>query len=143
MGNLMEMRNKYKDEFEKKHKCRLGFMSAFVKAASAALLEVPAINAVIDDKTDEIVYKNYTDISVAVASPKGLVVPVLRNTQNMSFKVYIYIYILREGLLMRDVHKGPKMLLFYIYIYVCVLVREIQHFEIDLMSFSFSFFSRA
>jgi 2-oxoglutarate dehydrogenase E2 component (dihydrolipoamide succinyltransferase) len=86
MGNLMEMRTKYKDEFEKKHGCRLGFMSAFVKASAAALQEVPAINAVIDDKTDEIVYKNYCDISVAVASPKGLVVPVLRDTQKMSFK---------------------------------------------------------
>lgn len=90
MGNLMEMRKTYKDEFEKKHGCRLGFMSAFVKACSAALLEVPAINAVIDDKTNEIVYKNYTDISVAVASPKGLVVPVLRDTQDMSFKVIIH-----------------------------------------------------
>jgi len=87
MGNLMEMRKKYKDEFEKTHGCRLGFMSAFVKAASAALQEVPSINAVIDDKTQEVVYKDYCDVSVAVASPKGLVVPVLRNTENMSFKV--------------------------------------------------------
>jgi 2-oxoglutarate dehydrogenase E2 component (dihydrolipoamide succinyltransferase) len=86
MTHLIELRNKYKDDFEKKHGVKLGFMSAFVKAASAALQEVPAINAVIDDATQEIVYKDYCDISVAVASPKGLVVPVLRNTEMMSFK---------------------------------------------------------
>lgn len=86
MGNLIALRTKYKDEFEKVHGCRLGFMSAFVKASSAALQEVPAVNAVIDDATQEVVYKDYCDISVAVASPKGLVVPVLRNTEAMSFK---------------------------------------------------------
>ena len=78
---------RYKDDFEKKHGCRLGFMSAFVAASTAALKEVPAINAVIDDETKEIVYKDYCDVSVAVASPKGLVVPVLRNTETMTFKV--------------------------------------------------------
>jgi len=77
---------KYKDDFEKKHGIKLGFMSAFVKAATAALEEVPAVNAYIDDATKEIVYRNYSDISVAVASPAGLVVPVLRNTEKMTFK---------------------------------------------------------
>ncbi len=85
MTNLIEMRNKYKDDFEKIHGVKLGFMSAFVRAATGALREIPAVNAVIDDKTDEIVYRNYSDISVAVASPTGLVVPVLRDTQNMTF----------------------------------------------------------
>jgi 2-oxoglutarate dehydrogenase E2 component (dihydrolipoamide succinyltransferase) len=85
MGNLMEMRAKYKDEFQIKHGVKLGFMSAFVKASTKALLEIPAINAYIDDNSKEVVYHNYCDISVAVASPNGLVVPVLRNTESMSF----------------------------------------------------------
>jgi 2-oxoglutarate dehydrogenase E2 component (dihydrolipoamide succinyltransferase) len=85
MGNLMELRKKYKDDFEKKHGVKLGFMSAFVTAATAALQELPAVNAYIDDSTKEIVYRDFVDISVAVASPAGLVVPVLRNTESMSF----------------------------------------------------------
>jgi len=85
MGNLMELRSKYKDNFLDKHGVKLGFMSAFVKAATAALQEIPAVNAYIDNASNEIVYHNYCDISVAVASPSGLVVPVLRNTENMSF----------------------------------------------------------
>jgi 2-oxoglutarate dehydrogenase E2 component (dihydrolipoamide succinyltransferase) len=79
------MRNKYKDEFEKVHGIKLGFMSAFVKASTFALQEIPAVNGVIDDSTNEIIYRNYVDVSVAVASPNGLVVPVLRNTEGMSF----------------------------------------------------------
>ena len=85
MGNLIEMRNKYKDEFEKTHGVKMGFMSAFVRAATTALQELPAVNGVIDDSTNEIVYRNYVDVSVAVASPNGLVVPVLRNTEKMNF----------------------------------------------------------
>jgi len=85
MGPLMDMRKMHKEEFEKKHGVKLGFMSAFVKASAAALQEIPAINAVIDDETKEIVYHDYCDISVAVASPTGLVVPVLRNCEQMSF----------------------------------------------------------
>jgi len=85
MGNLMELRNAYKEEFEKTHGVKLGFMSAFVKASTAALMELPAVNAFIDDGTKEIVYRNYCDVSVAVASPAGLVVPVLRNAESMSF----------------------------------------------------------
>ena len=85
MGNLMAMRSKYKDSFLEKKGVKLGFMSAFVKASTAALQELPAVNAYIDDETQEIVYREYCDISVAVASPGGLVVPVLRNTEMMSF----------------------------------------------------------
>ena len=85
MGALMEMRTKYKDAFFEKHQVKLGFMSAFVKAATAALMEIPSVNAYIDDATKEIVYRDFVDISVAVASPTGLVVPVLRNTETMSF----------------------------------------------------------
>lgn len=85
MGNLMDLRSKYKDAFFEKHGVKLGFMSAFVKASTAALQELPAVNAYIDDETKEIVYREYCDVSVAVASPGGLVVPVLRNTETMTF----------------------------------------------------------
>jgi 2-oxoglutarate dehydrogenase E2 component (dihydrolipoamide succinyltransferase) len=82
MSAAMELRTRFKDEFEKKHKVKLGFMSLFVKAATAALQAEPSVNAVIDG--GDIVYRDYTDVSVAVASPTGLVVPVLRNTHLMS-----------------------------------------------------------
>ncbi|XP_074472355.1 dihydrolipoyllysine-residue succinyltransferase component of 2-oxoglutarate dehydrogenase complex, mitochondrial-like [Sebastes fasciatus] len=85
MGNIQDMRNLYKDAFLKKHNIKLGFMSAFVKAAAYALTDQPAVNAVIDDTTKEIVYRDYVDISVAVATPKGLVVPVIRNVETMDF----------------------------------------------------------
>lgn len=83
MTSLMEMRNSYKDAFLERHGVKLGFMSAFVKAAAVALEEVPAVNGVIEE--DEIVYRDYVDISIAVATPKGLVVPVLRNANKLSF----------------------------------------------------------
>lgn len=83
MSNIMELRTKYKDAFLKKHNIKLGFMSAFIKACSYALMDQPAVNAVIDDK--EIVYRDYVDISVAVATPKGLVVPVMRDVGNMNY----------------------------------------------------------
>uniref|UniRef100_A0A3B3X391 Dihydrolipoyllysine-residue succinyltransferase component of 2-oxoglutarate dehydrogenase complex, mitochondrial n=1 Tax=Poecilia mexicana TaxID=48701 RepID=A0A3B3X391_9TELE len=85
MSNISEMRKAYKDAFLKKHNIKLGFMSAFVKAAAYALVDQPAVNAVIDDTTKEIVYRDYVDISVAVATPKGLVVPVIRNVEEMNF----------------------------------------------------------
>ncbi|KAK9916324.1 hypothetical protein WJX75_001244 [Coccomyxa subellipsoidea] len=83
MTNLMQLRADFKDLFLETHGVKLGFMSAFVKASADALLKVPAVNAVIDG--DEIIYRDYTDISIAVATPKGLVVPVLRNVDNLSF----------------------------------------------------------
>lgn len=83
MTGLMDMRNKYKDAFLEAHGCKLGFMSAFVKAAASALQEVPAVNAVIEGT--DIVYRDYVDISIAVATPKGLVVPVLRNADDLDF----------------------------------------------------------
>lgn len=83
MSNLIEMRQKYKDAFLKKHSVKLGFMSAFVKASAYALQEQPVVNAVIED--NQILYRDYIDISVAVATPKGLVVPVLRNVEHMNF----------------------------------------------------------
>lgn len=85
MSNITEMRKVYKDAFLKKHNMKLGFMSAFVKAAAYALIDQPAVNAVIDDTTKEIVYRDYVDISVAVATPKGLVVPVVRGVEGMNF----------------------------------------------------------
>ncbi|KAG7509045.1 dihydrolipoyllysine-residue succinyltransferase component of 2-oxoglutarate dehydrogenase complex, mitochondrial-like [Solea senegalensis] len=85
MSNIQDMRKNYKDAFLKKHNTKLGFMSPFVKAAAHALMDQPAVNAVIDDATKEIIYRDYVDISVAVATPKGLVVPVIRNVETMNF----------------------------------------------------------
>uniref|UniRef100_A0A8C0FBT7 Dihydrolipoyllysine-residue succinyltransferase component of 2-oxoglutarate dehydrogenase complex, mitochondrial n=1 Tax=Bubo bubo TaxID=30461 RepID=A0A8C0FBT7_BUBBB len=85
MSNIQEMRALHKDPFLKKHNLKLGFMSAFVKAAAFALQDQPVVNAVIDDTTKEIVYRDYVDISVAVATPRGLVVPVVRNVENMNY----------------------------------------------------------
>ena len=82
MQPIMEIRNRYKAEFEKVHEgTRLGFMSFFVRASTEALKRYPAVNASLDG--DEIIYHGYQDIGVAVSSPRGLVVPVLRNTDNM------------------------------------------------------------
>lgn len=83
MSAVMEVRNKYRDTFEKAHGVRLGFMSFFVKACIVALKEIPAVNAEIDG--DELVYKNHYDVGVAVGTPQGLVVPVLRDADQMSF----------------------------------------------------------
>jgi len=82
MQPVMDLRNKYKDLFLKKYDVKLGFMSFFVKASIEALKRFPAVNASIDE--DDIVYHGFFDIGVAVASPKGLVVPVLRNADQMS-----------------------------------------------------------
>uniref|UniRef100_A0A131YKG0 Dihydrolipoyllysine-residue succinyltransferase component of 2-oxoglutarate dehydrogenase complex, mitochondrial n=1 Tax=Rhipicephalus appendiculatus TaxID=34631 RepID=A0A131YKG0_RHIAP len=83
MTSVIQMRNKYKDSFAKKHGVKLGFMSPFVKAAAFALQDQPIVNAVIDEQ--EIVYRDYIDISVAVSTPKGLVVPVVRNCERMNY----------------------------------------------------------
>ncbi|WP_028886082.1 2-oxoglutarate dehydrogenase complex dihydrolipoyllysine-residue succinyltransferase [Teredinibacter turnerae] len=83
MEPIMKLRSQYKDKFEKVHNgTRLGFMGFFVKAAVEALRRIPAVNASIDG--NDVVYHGYQDIGVAVSTPKGLVVPVLRNTENMS-----------------------------------------------------------
>jgi 2-oxoglutarate dehydrogenase E2 component (dihydrolipoamide succinyltransferase) len=83
MAPVMEMRKKFQEKFEKEHGCKLGFMSFFVKAAVAALKKYPIINASVDG--NDIVYHGYFDIGIAVGSPRGLVVPVLRNADQMSF----------------------------------------------------------
>ncbi|MEG2474233.1 2-oxoglutarate dehydrogenase complex dihydrolipoyllysine-residue succinyltransferase [Acinetobacter sp.] len=83
MKPIMEMRAQYKDAFEKRHGARLGFMSFFVKAATEALKRYPAVNASIDG--NDIVYHGYYDIGVAVSSERGLVVPVLRDTDRMNY----------------------------------------------------------
>ncbi len=82
MQPVMDLRTKYKDIFEKKHGVKLGFMSFFVKAVIQALRQYPVLNASVDG--DDIVYHGYFDIGIAVSSPRGLVVPVLRNVENMS-----------------------------------------------------------
>ncbi|KAG0606740.1 hypothetical protein M758_9G164000 [Ceratodon purpureus] len=83
MSNIMQMRTQHKDAFIEKHGVKLGFMSGFVKAAVSALQQFPAVNAVIDG--DDIIYRDYIDISVAVGTKKGLVVPVLRGVDHMNF----------------------------------------------------------
>ncbi len=82
MKPVMDLRNKYKDKFEKEHGVKLGFMSFFVKAAVHALKKYPAVNASIDG--NDIVYHGYFDIGIAVGSPRGLVVPILRNADQLS-----------------------------------------------------------
>jgi 2-oxoglutarate dehydrogenase E2 component (dihydrolipoamide succinyltransferase) len=82
MSAVMALRSEYKDVFEKKHNSKLGFMSFFVKATVTALKEIPAVNAEIEGS--DIIYKNFYDIGVAVGSPQGLVVPVLRNADKLN-----------------------------------------------------------
>jgi 2-oxoglutarate dehydrogenase E2 component (dihydrolipoamide succinyltransferase) len=83
MGAVMAMRAEYKDQFEKRHGVKLGFMSFFVTACVAALQEFPAVNAEIEG--DEVIYKNFVHMGIAVGGPSGLVVPVLRNAHEMDF----------------------------------------------------------
>lgn len=83
MSGVMEFRKQYQDMFVKKYNMKLGFMSFFVKAAVDALKEIPAVNAMIDGK--DIVYRNYCDVGVAVGGGKGLVVPIIRNAERLSF----------------------------------------------------------
>jgi 2-oxoglutarate dehydrogenase E2 component (dihydrolipoamide succinyltransferase) len=83
MQPLMDLRGKYKDKFEKEHGVKLGFMSFFVKAAVAALKKYPVVNASVDG--NDIVYHGYFDIGIAVGSPRGLVVPILRDADQLSF----------------------------------------------------------
>ncbi|MBV8123520.1 MAG: 2-oxoglutarate dehydrogenase complex dihydrolipoyllysine-residue succinyltransferase, partial [Paucibacter sp.] len=83
MAPVMEMRKKFQEKFEKEHGVKLGFMSFFVKAAVAALKKFPVLNASVDG--NDIVYHGYSDIGIAVGSPRGLVVPIIRNADQMSF----------------------------------------------------------
>lgn len=83
MSSVIAMRKKYQQEFQKKHGVKLGLMSPFVRASAYALQEMPVVNAVIDE--GEVVYRHYVDMSIAVATPKGLVVPVLRNVESMDY----------------------------------------------------------
>lgn len=82
MSAIMELRKKYNDLFKEKYGVSIGFMSLFTKAATIALQQFPQINSILDG--EELVYHDYVDVGIAVSSPKGLVVPVLRNTENMS-----------------------------------------------------------
>lgn len=85
MGPIMEIRKKYKQKFQDTHDgTRLGFMSFFIKACCNALLEFPAINAYLNDDEGQVIYHDYCDISIAVSTPKGLVVPVIRNAESLS-----------------------------------------------------------
>jgi len=99
MSGIMGLRNEYKDIFEKKHGVKLGFMSFFVKACTHALKEVPEVNAEIDGQ--DVVYKNYVHMGVAVGTPSGLVVPVVRDADQMGFAA-IEKKIVELGLRARD-----------------------------------------
>ena len=83
MAPVMDMRKKFQDAFTKEHGVKIGFMSFFVKAAVHALKKYPVLNASVDG--NDIVYHGYFDIGIAVGSPRGLVVPILRNADQMSF----------------------------------------------------------
>ncbi|MDQ3079290.1 MAG: 2-oxoglutarate dehydrogenase complex dihydrolipoyllysine-residue succinyltransferase [Pseudomonadota bacterium] len=109
MSAVIDARARYKDLFEKKHGIRLGFMGFFVKAVALAAKDVPSVNARIEG--DEIVYHDYLDVSVAVSAPKGLVVPVIRNADAMSFAeiekaIAAYGKKAKEGALTADDMKG-------------------------------------
>ena len=109
MTAVIDARARYKDLFEKKHGIRLGFMGFFVKAVALAARDVPSVNARIEG--DEIVYPDYLDVSVAVSAPKGLVVPVIRNADSMSFAeiekaIAAYGKKAKEGTLTVDDMKG-------------------------------------
>ncbi len=82
MSAIMALRSKYNEKFEKKYGIKIGFMSIFAKACATALMEMPDVNAMIDG--DDIVYHNYVDISIAISTPNGLVVPPVRNVESMS-----------------------------------------------------------
>ena len=83
MSEVMNFRTKYNDEYQKKYGIKLGFMSFFLKACTAALMEMPVVNSVIEG--DNIIYRDFVDISVAVSTPTGLMVPVIRNCESKSF----------------------------------------------------------
>jgi 2-oxoglutarate dehydrogenase E2 component (dihydrolipoamide succinyltransferase) len=83
MSEVMNIRNKHQDEFSKKYGVKMGFMSFFLKASTMALMEMPVVNAVIEGT--DIVYRDYIDISVAVATPSGLMVPIIRNCETRNF----------------------------------------------------------
>jgi 2-oxoglutarate dehydrogenase E2 component (dihydrolipoamide succinyltransferase) len=109
MAPLMDMRKKFQEKFEKEHGVKLGFMSFFVKAAVAALKKYPVLNASVDG--NDIVYHGYFDIGIAVGSPRGLVVPILRNADQMSFadiekKIAEYGVKARDGKLSMDELSG-------------------------------------
>ncbi len=85
MTGILALREKYQDRFVKKYGIKLGFMSIFAKACAAVLMEMPDVNASIDTATNEIIYHDYADISLAISTPNGLVVPPIRNVESMGF----------------------------------------------------------
>ncbi len=100
MTEIINIRNKFKIEFEKKYKIKLGFMSFFIKACCHALLEIPEVNSEIDN--DYIIYKNYVNMSVAIGTPSGLVAPVIKNAHKLDFfeiekQLYDFSILAREG----------------------------------------------
>jgi len=98
MSEIMSLRAKYNEEFQKKYGIKLGFMSFFLKAATNALMEMPVVNSVIEG--DNVIYRDFIDISVAVSTPTGLMVPVVRNCESKSFSDF--------ELIMRDLSLAAR-----------------------------------
>ena len=85
LGEVMAMRKKYQERFVEKYGIKLGFMSLFAKACAKVLMEMPDVNARIDTETNELVYHDYADISIAISTPNGLVVPPVHNVESLNF----------------------------------------------------------
>lgn len=83
MTNIMELRNKYNEAYLAKHGIKIGFMSLFAKACANVLMQMPEVNAFVDG--EDLIYHNYVDISLAISTPNGLVVPPIRNVESLSF----------------------------------------------------------
>jgi len=128
----MDLRKRYKDLVLEKHNVKLGFMGAFIKASCVALNAVPEVNASIEG--NEIVYREYVDVSVAVATPKGLVTPVLRNVESMDIVqiekalaelgkkvMYIYIYCILHFLLLEFIICKDIMIVWIIYLFLALI----------------------
>lgn len=114
MSSLMEFRKLYKDGVLKNEGVKLGFMSAFAKAACLALKEIPAANASIEG--DSIVYRDYVDLSVAVATPKGLVTPIVRNAESMGLiEIEKAIADLGKKVCLMERNRTNKTLSFYLF----------------------------
>ena len=128
MSSLMEFRKLYKDDVLKRTGVKLGFMSAFSRASVLAMRDIPAVNASIEGENggDTIVYRDYVDISVAVATEKGLVTPVVRNTESMDM----------IGIEKAIADMGKKVSSRYTHIYHPLFVHGCQHCQLTNPSYS-------
>ena len=131
MTNLMALRSEYKDAVIKKHGVKFGFMSAFAKASAVALEEIPAVNGSIDG--NEIVYHDYVDMSIAVATPKGLVTPVLRNVEDMSLiDIEKSIAYMGQKVILSFPYKKKKMRgsLFFFFCFTYIFIYDYYYYHL-------------